>query len=361
MVGRCQVSESIPRETGVLATDAGRPFWREVFIRTAALLIAVGALYGILLLARPLAILVASAIIAIALEPLVDRLETRLPRGLAAIMVYAVLVLIVLGLLFTIGVIIADEAPSNCDELVDLINRNDPFGGGRLVEFLENQSFPSGGVALRIPLQIVSTVAEMVIAFFLSIYWVIAAPSLRRYFLSIFPDNGVRQQTSDVLDAMGQKMGGYVRAITIDGIILAIATYIGLSLLGVRFPIVLAIFSGISVLVPIIGPIAAAIPAILIALIDSPLKAAAVLAFYIILQQVESNVLMPKIMQRQANINPLLGVFAVFAGGSIDGILGALIAVPTAGAIQVLVTHVLVPAIRDRHEAGGVSDSHAPP
>lgn len=325
-----------------------------MLVRAVAIVVAVVALFSAYILARPLAILLASIIIAVALEPLVNRLQRWMPRAAGAIIVYASLVLVALGIFALIGVTAAnefdnvvDEMPTNQQELVDLVNRYDPLGGERLIEILRNQRSAFSDIAVQIPLQVTSALVNIVIAFFLSIYWILAAPALRRFFLSLFPRDGKREQASDVLSALGSKMGGYVRAIAIDGVLLATATYIGLSLLGVRFPLVLALIAGLAVLVPIIGPIAAAIPAILIALIDSPLKALAVLAFYVILQQVESNILLPKIMQRQADIHPLLGVFAVFAGGSIGGILGALIAVPTAGAIQVLVTDVLAPAVRD--------------
>ena len=329
-------------------------FWRESLIRATAIVIAVAVLYSVLTLARPIAVLLASIIIAVALEPIVERLQRWMPRAAAAIVVYGSLVLIVVVIVTAIGVTVANEvdqvieqAPSKRDDLVDLVDEFDPLGDGRLIDLLEEQRSGLSGMALRVPLQISSAILEIVIAFFLSIYWVLAAPNLRRFFLQLLPPDGKREQASEILDSMGWRMGGYVRAIAIDGLILATATYIGLLLLDVRFPIVLAMISGLAVLVPIIGPIAAAIPALAIALIDSPLKALAVLAFYIGLQQIESNILLPKIMQRQADINPLLGVFAVFAGGSIGGILGALIAVPTAGAIQVLVTDVLAPAIRN--------------
>ncbi|CAN5555975.1 N/A [soil metagenome] len=337
-------------------------FWRGVLIRATAIVLAVAVLFSALTLARPIAILIASVIIAVALEPLVKRIQRWMPRSVAAIVVYATIFLVFAGLFTFIGVRIADqveqvieEAPTNRDELVDIVNEYDPIGNGRLVEFLENQQPSTDGLAVEISMQITSTLAEIGIAIFLSIYLVISAPTLRQFFLSVFPTDGKRRQASDVLDSMGTLVGGYARAIAIDGIVIAIAAYIGLSLLGVRFALVLAILAGLSELVPIVGPIAAAIPAILIALTDSPLKALAVLVFYIVLQQVESNILLPKVMQSQANINPLLGLFAIFAGGSIGGILGALIAAPTAGAIQVLVTDALAPAIRN-HNASGETD-----
>jgi len=331
-------------------------FWQGVLTRAIAIVVAVAVLFSAFTLARPIAILIASVIIAVALEPLVDRLQRWMPRAVAAIAVYGAIVLVFLGLFAAIGVRIADqveqaidEAPTNRDELIDIIDEYDPIGEGRLVDFLEDQQPSTDGLAVEISRQITTTLAEIVIAFFLSIYWIISAPNLRRFFLSLFPTDGKRQQASGVLDSMGTLVGGYVRSIAIDGVAIAIAAFIGLTLLDVRFALVLAILAGLSELVPIVGPIAAAIPAILIALTDSPLKALTVLIFYIVLQQVESNILLPKVMQSQANINPPLGLFAIFAGGSVGGILGALIAAPTAGAIQVLITDALAPAIRNHN------------
>lgn len=119
-----------------------------------------------------------------------------------------------------------------------------------------------------------------------------------------------------------------------------------------RFPLVLALVAAVTELIPVIGPIIAAIPAILLARADSPTKALLVLGFYVLLQQFESNVLIPKVMEQQTHIPPLLSLFAIFAGGSIAGILGALVAVPFAGALMVIVQMVVAPAIRERFGGG---------
>ncbi len=333
------------------------PWWKPILVQTASLVLAVTILFSIYWLARPIAILLAAIIVAVALAPIVTLLERRLPRTLAVISVYLGLALIILIGFLLIGFIVADEAealidnaPENRQELEDLINQHDPFGEDRIVNVLNNRGETFSGVTLRIPQLIVTTLLEIVIAIFLSVYWLLAEPKLRTYFLSMFADDARRHRTDVVIDEIGQKMGGYVRAITIDGIILTVITFIGLTIIGVRFPLVLAIISGLSVLVPILGPVIAAIPAILIAYVESPWLALIVLIFYIVVQQIESNIILPNIMKRQANIPPLLAVFAVFAGGSIGGILGALIAVPLAGGIRVLVTHALLPQI---HSQGG--------
>jgi predicted PurR-regulated permease PerM len=93
-------------------------------------------------------------------------------------------------------------------------------------------------------------------------------------------------------------------------------------------------------------PILAAVPAVLVALFDSPVQAVIVAVFYLVLQQIESNIIMPNVMSNQADVPPLLTIVAISAGGTIGGILGALIAIPLAGVLKVMVTQVAAPAIR---------------
>jgi predicted PurR-regulated permease PerM len=123
-------------------------------------------------------------------------------------------------------------------------------------------------------------------------------------------------------------------------------TYVGLVIIGVPFPLVLGVLAGLGELVPIAGPIFASIPAIGLALLDSPLKAGIVMVFYIAIQQLEGHILVPSIVGRQANIPPILAIFAILAGAALGGILGALIAIPIAGALRVLILRVVAPEIR---------------
>jgi len=146
---------------------------------------------------------------------------------------------------------------------------------------------------------------------------------------------------------MGQTMGGYVRATGINGVIIGAMTYVGLLVIGVEYTLVLAVLAGLGEFLPVVGPIFAAIPAIAIALIESPQQAIVVTIFYIALQQLESNLLVPFIMRQQADVPPLLSLFALLAGSALGGLLGAIVAIPLAGALRVLVVRVLAPAERE--------------
>ncbi|MBW3634426.1 MAG: AI-2E family transporter, partial [Chloroflexi bacterium] len=130
-------------------------------------------------------------------------------------------------------------------------------------------------------------------------------------------------------------------------LLVAVLTYIGLQLIAVPSPLVQAVLAGIGELIPVVGPFLAAVPALAVALATGEANVVVVLAFYIGLQQVESNILIPLIMRGQASIPPLLSLVAFLIGAAVAGIIGALIAIPLFGALRVLTVRLLVPAERD--------------
>jgi predicted PurR-regulated permease PerM len=151
-----------------------------------------------------------------------------------------------------------------------------------------------------------------------------------------------------VLRRITDAMGGYLRGLLIDGSILGTVTYIGLMLLGVRFPLLLGVLAGMGEIVPIAGPVIAGSVIVLVALFQSPQLALFTLIFVLILQQLESNVLVPLVMKSQVDISPLFTLIGIAMGGTIGGFLGAIVAVPVAAAITALVKVAIAPAIRRR-------------
>ena len=113
---------------------------------------------------------------------------------------------------------------------------------------------------------------------------------------------------------------------------------IGLWLLGIPFFYVLALISGVGELIPVVGPILAAIPAVIVASTVSLNKAILVILFFIVQQQFENHVLVPKIMERQVGVSAVTVIIALLIGGKLLGIPGAILAVPSAAILQVLFT-----------------------
>jgi predicted PurR-regulated permease PerM len=132
------------------------------------------------------------------------------------------------------------------------------------------------------------------------------------------------------------KVSAWLGGQLVLGAIIGTSSALGLWVLGVPFFYVLALISGIGELIPVVGPILSAIPAVAVAATVSLQKALIVIIFFIVQQQVENHVLVPKIMSRQVGVSAVTVIVSLLIGGKLLGIVGAILAVPTAAIIQVL-------------------------
>jgi predicted PurR-regulated permease PerM len=319
---------------------------------TVAIVAAVLILAALWLFARTLALLALGVAIAAALAPLVGRMERRMPRTLAVLLVYLGILVIFLIIgsvifppIFNQAQDIAMRAPELISEIERLYEQYAPMGEIPVVERLLEQLGQVLTSLVAVPLGLASGLVELVLVLFVSLYTLIEAPRMRRFALSLFPEER-RPRVDQVLNSMSQAMGGFIRGAVITAIIVGVVTSIGLSIIGVPFPLVLGMIAGVLELLPYVGPIIAAVPMLIVALLQSPTQALIVLIFFVILQQFESNVLVPNIMKTQTEISPLLSIIAIVAGASLGGILGALVAIPIAAALRVFVREVAAPMVR---------------
>lgn len=127
-----------------------------------------------------------------------------------------------------------------------------------------------------------------------------------------------------------RKMAHWFQGQLFLAVVIGVLVYIGLSLLGVRFAFLLAIIAGVLELVPYIGPVLSAIPALILAFFQAPILALWVLILYIVVQQLENYILVPLIMKKVVGLNPVVVIIALLIGGKLLGIVGILLAVPAA-------------------------------
>lgn len=170
----------------------------------------------------------------------------------------------------------------------------------------------------------------------LSFYLLMERDNIKNNIFLLFPTLP-RKRVTDLAHKVEVQIGLWLRGQLLLMLVVGVTTYIGLTLLRVDFALPLAVIAGLLESIAIIGPIIAAIPAILIALVSSPVEALGVGVLYIFIQQAENNVLVPRIMQATAGISPLVTILALMIGGTLFGLPGALIAIPTAAIVQVLV------------------------
>jgi predicted PurR-regulated permease PerM len=331
-------------------------WWRTVLAGVFGLVIAVSFLVLFWLLAYQFALIVLGISIAAALSPLVSKLQRHMPRLLAVLLVYLVILLIFAGTLAMIipplvnqGQEIAQQAPAWIEQvevwaeewrLIDEIPR--------LIEFMYEEVERIGTALVSVPVGIARAGFDIFIILVVSVYSLLEGLSTKRFIQSLFPED-LADKVISVLAKMLHAMGGFVQTVAINAAVIGLLTYLGLLIIGVDFPLVLGLFAGMMEVIPYLGPIIAAIPILIVALFDSPTTALITFAFLIVLQQFESYVFLPYVMRTQTKVSPLAVVVALIIGGALGGLMGVLVALPLMAALTVFIVEVAAPAIqRDR-------------
>lgn len=295
---------------------------------------------------RDVIFLVLGALLLAALmEPFADILERRrIPRSIAALVVYGIALLVVGGLLYLILPAALSEAGNVLPIFAPYLER--ATGGTWTGSFHEDwitgitsliNTLRGAGVSAALP-QIftlgssaIGVFTATIVLFILAYYFVAEKQALVQSFSRIAPAEYhpfISQLTTKLIERLGAWLRG---ELMLMGSIFLL-TYIALSLIGVPYALILALLAGALEVIPFIGPLLSAVPAILIALALSPIHAVIVAGAYLIIQSVEGHVLVPKIMQRATGMNPLLSMLALLIGWTLGGIPGAILAIPLANA-----------------------------
>ena len=156
------------------------------------------------------------------------------------------------------------------------------------------------------------------------------------------------ERVIDSLKNVESRLGAWVNGQLLLMAIIGVSVYIGLTLLRVEFALPLAIIAGVLEIVPMIGPIASAVPAVLVAITISPFLALSVVALYFIIQQVENNIFVPLILRKSVGLSPIVTIFALMVGGRLAGIVGAILAVPIVLVLQVVLRVFLFPPQKNK-------------
>jgi predicted PurR-regulated permease PerM len=190
----------------------------------------------------------------------------------------------------------------------------------------------------------VSTVAILMVYFMLSLQSMESTAAL-------IVSQERRARTKRIIDQAVEKIGGYVSGNLTTSLICALTTLAALLLFGMPYAVPLAIWAGIAAWIPAVGSYLGAIPSVVVALFQSPFKALALLAYFIVYQQIENYFIVPKIMQNAVNLSPATVIISTLIGGSLFGFAGALLALPVAATIKVILYDVW---LRERAEKGDV-------
>jgi predicted PurR-regulated permease PerM len=245
----------------------------------------------------------------------------------------------------------AEAFPTLLDEALALANRLQSFFGLGTQIGLNPESFSELGrkvltgstvsTAAGVGLTAATVVSLAAVVFISTIYLVIRPEPWINGFVSLFPA-GWRQRTREVLQALYQTVQrwflGQLAAMTFIAVFWAIS----LSLIGVPFALLIGIFSGLISFIPYLGALISIVIPVLLALISDPFSVVWVILAFVIIQQIEGNLLQPIIMSRAVDLHPALVVFAILVMGTLFGIVGVFLAVPLVAALQVLVRELWV-------------------
>jgi len=299
-----------------------------------------------------------SALIATGLSPLVDELERkrllrqRVPRWAAILVIYICIIAAVVAIGAMVIPPIVTQARELAMELPRLLHNAQLWLINRGVLTREisareavqqtatNTAQDTLGFVANAVLGVIGGVFGLITVLVLAFYLLVDSTSLVLVFLRLFPREK-RARVEDACRRVTHKISAWLGGQLLLGAVIGSTAALGLFLLGVPFFWVLALIAGIGEMIPIVGPILSAVPAIAVALSVRPTLALGVLLFFIGQQQLENHLLVPKIMQRQVGISPVFIIIALLIGGSLLGVMGAILAVPTAAILQVLLEETL--------------------
>lgn len=305
-------------------------------------------LYFIYIIRDIILLLLISMILSAAITPLVEWLYSRLrfPRGLTVVLVYFVF----LGLAVIAGMAIVPRLISEVAALgknIEGFRKQFEIPGSQLYSFLNNfglnDTLTSIGSTLagltsnifQKTLGVFSGIFDTITVLVISFYLVIEQNGLKDFVKSLTPPKYHTRIASTVYKVQRRLGKWLLGQIALMASIFAL-TYFGLMLLKVENALSLALFAGLLEVIPYLGPIISVIPAVFVALLQSPILAVMVIVLYIVIQQAENYLLVPKILGKSIGANPLIILIALLVGYNIAGIIGVLISAPIVAVVTVV-------------------------
>lgn len=297
-------------------------------------------------------ILIISMLLAYILDPIASHLESRgLSRVLATILIFVLLFLFlflvgwkIFPTLFSDLITIQKNLNPNTtqdlfikfeqflQENLTFININELNIQNEIKDLLTNFTKQLIAIAANV----VSIISTVVIIPFVTFFLLKDGRDMKKLFISYIP-NRYFEMSLNVLHKMDLQLGGYLRGQFIEAFVVGALAIFALWLLGIKYFILIGIFAGMANLIPYVGPVAGAVPAIVVALTNganTEVIAYIILAF-IFIQLIDNVVMQPLVLSKSVNLHPLIIVLAILIGGNFFGVLGMFLAVPAAGILKV--------------------------
>jgi predicted PurR-regulated permease PerM len=337
---------------------------RQIVQATALLILVAAAFYFLYRFHQVFLLLFVAIVFSTAIRPVVLRLnKLGLPREAGVILVYiclvgiiAAVIILLLPLFVRQGNLFADTIPETYEEVRETMLENPNFFIWRMAtempESLSITPAPEQPVEEEDVIETVGQNLELIglgarsIFFVLAVlllafYWTLDGQKNQTALLLLFPLDH-RENAREIIQEIQKRLGAFIQGQTLLGLVIGSLSFLAYMIIGLPYALGLAIVAGIMELVPVIGPILGAVPAIFVAYTVGPEKVLWVLLATVIIQQFENNFLVPRVMKRSVGVNPLVTLMALTTFGTLFGILGAIVAIPLAAIIQLLLDRFVI-------------------
>ena len=314
---------------------------------------------GIVDITSVLVIIGLALFIAIGLNPIVDRLISRgLARGVTVVVVTLGFVLVIAGFAFA-------AVPPASHEIHNLITNYPRYRAelasgkgwaGRLAVKLHLSNYLKGTSKLKLPVAggilgagkvILSFGVATVSLVALTIYFLIALPGVTRLWLALIPRSR-RERVGLLTDEVFDRVGGFMLGNLLTSVIAGLGTYLWLLAFGVPYALLLALLVALLDLIPLVGSTIAGIVVSLVALTKGVPVGIATAGFYVVYRFLEDYLVNPRVMKHTVKVTPGMTIIATLIGGALLGLVGALVAIPVAATIHLLLEEVAIPRQNQR-------------
>jgi predicted PurR-regulated permease PerM len=278
------------------------------------------------------------------LNPSIKKLTSwKIPRALAVIVIY-LLIFALLGLVVA-GVVppLVEQSASFAANLPQYLSTVgvSSFVSQQLTGQLISSIGSIPGQIIKVGVSIFSNVLSVLAVIIFSLYLLMSREKLDEQLGFLFGEER-KKEIGRIIDRLEVSLGGWARGELALMLLVGTANYIGLTLLGIPYALPLAILAGLLEIIPYLGPITAAIPAVIIGLSISPVMGLAAATLALLIQQIENYLLVPKIMEKSIGVSPLITLVALAIGFRLAGVVGAIIAVPATITLQVLASEYIL-------------------
>ncbi|MDQ3729007.1 MAG: AI-2E family transporter [Actinomycetota bacterium] len=346
------------------------PLYRAVML--AAGLLVLGLLFRELL--TLLVAILITVILAIPLALAADKLEARgVPRffgALAALLGGVAVIAAIMALVIPPFVEqtqeFVDSVPGTLEDLegqvADTLGISPSEVGDNVQGFLQKYTEDPGslvGPLAQVGLSVVGILGALIFMVLTAFYIALNPQPLVNGLLSLFPP-GRREAAGHLTLRLRTAWVGWLQGVLIDMLVTGVLLYLGLTLIGLDFAIFFAVFSALLVVIPYFGAVIGAVPVFLFALADSPTTAFLALGVYVVVQQIEGNLIIPLVMAQRVNLHPALIAIGVILVGQLFGFIGLFVAVPILSAVVILVDEFWVKPIEEERGVTTVAEREVP-